>query len=148
MTNKTTTVIIAALAIITTGVSYAKSEKLSEEERAERKEQRKAELQGIVDAQDLDGDGYLSELELTAVFEEMKAARDERRAKMAAKNPDGAKQRGGERQPRSPADVAARIMNRVDQDGDGLIAKSEFFDVFHKMGERARDRREKRGGSE
>ena len=115
--------------------------------RGEGREELKARVQeragGILDAGDTDGDGLYSESELVAVMtnlmdlrKEMREEFKESRESSDRARPSGSK--GERRGPPAPEDVATRLIERLDDDADGLVSRDALEGALEKMGKRAR----------
>lgn len=121
----------------------------SEEDREARKEKAREHMLGVLDEGDTDGDGYYSEGELVDIFSTLQSHRQEMREKMRAKAEESGrelperKSGGKDREPPTPEDIAERILDRLDDDGDSLVSRDQLEQAMNHMAQRG-----KRGGKE
>lgn len=117
--------------------------RLSAEDREAMKEKAKAHVMEILDQSDENADDYFSEDELIGALTALREHREEMRERTRQILEDSGRElperaKGERRDPPAPEDIAARIIERLDDDGDALVSRAEAESALERFAKRGR----------
>ncbi|MGB0370700.1 MAG: hypothetical protein ACPGN3_05065 [Opitutales bacterium] len=138
--------LILGLAATAATMLYAgEGKRLSDEDREAMKAKAQEHMTSVLDEGDENNDDYFSEDELTDVLNQLREHREEMREKMREKAEAAGRElkdrsEKGDKERPEPEEVAAKIIEKLDDDGDGLISRDQAEFALGKMAKRGKGR--------